>query len=375
MSHEAGQRPSATRTIFDRDILHPTNPVLPGSDPVLTIRGSVAANPNLLNVEGITYRDGIVHCACFGSARYTAVNVQDPDNPFIVGSYAGPTNAGGLSGTTEIVLTEDGVPILAAYGVGNVTSINNTDPANPTLLNTIYGTQFGGTYSTSMLHVRGIIRVGNFAFVTSDQAKLFAINISDPAHLGVASVISTSTSTSTGALAWAWHIARNDEGTIAYITTQNSDGSPGARCTCVDISNPYNMQILGSRSVTPNQGGWGMSYRGGYCYVGGGQRLVIMDVNDPTNPTQVGGSPVGGTTIFGTTPLQGRYVLVCEPFTDALRCYKVSDPTVPVTGWAGSAVSHATLLNGARDVVVNPNGQFAYVAAYDGSRITVVGIT
>lgn len=369
MSHEPGQRPSATRTIFERDIQYNTNPVLPAAaDPVLVMRGSVFDTTFLLAVEGLAYRDGIVHCAVYSGSRYTAVNVEDPDNPFVVGSVQSPGSGpfqGSLGGSVEVILKDD-YAILAAYNFGNITSVDFSDLANPQIVSTIGGT------ATPLFHARGIARGthanSNFAFVSADQSpdgRFLAINISDPTSLGIASWITHPTF-----LDLCWHVAVNEDSTVAYVVTNFNS----ARVTCIDISDPFNMSFLGSVQLTPLGPGWGCAYRDGYVYAGVVQGVAIVDVSDPTAPTMVS-STSNINTVFGVTTLRSNYILACYPSNDRLTCWNVSDPTAATSGWSGSALTDTLRLNGARDVIVNPNGQFAYVAAYDGHRLTVVGIT
>lgn len=364
--HEPGDRPSATRTVFDVDIKRPHLPVLPSDDPVLTLRGSVLSFTTLQNVEGLAYRDGFVHCAVFSSGAYTIVNVMDPDNPVVVGSINNSAltapHTNGLSGPTEIGL-KDQYAIVASYGIGRVTAFDFTNMSNPQPVSSVGGTVANPAFNT-LAHVRGLAIAGNFAFVSTDFDRFAAINISNPASMSIASYIEHSTF-----LDLAWHVALNEDATIAYVVTQQSP----ARVTCIDISNPYAMSILGTTVLTGFFAGWGCSYHDGFVYAGV-SGLAAVNVIDPTAPFAVSRS-VDTNPVFGTNTLRSHYALACFPFGDRLECYDVFNPASLSTGWAGSSVTNSVTMNGPRDIVFDDYKNFAYVAAYDGSRLTVVQIT
>jgi hypothetical protein len=380
MPHEPGQKPSATRPIFERDITRTTPIVFDSGDPVLTLRGSTgsAGTAFLPSVEGLKYRDGIVHCACFGG-RYTAVNVMDPDNPYVVGSVLDPAAVGplqfALNGVTEIVL-KDQYAMLAAFGFGFLTTVDFSDLTNPQIVNKL---TLQPPTVTKLFHLRGLASHGNVAYGSCDIGSNFGnfhtFNISDPAHPSIMDSIAETVSL--GPLQQAWHLDINEDATLAFVATQA--GSPNSRLTVIDIADPWNINVIGSTIVggAPNSPGWGCSYRGGYCYVGGGGRLLVVDVRVPTAPVLVGsaGSTLGNPTVYGTLPLRSHHVFACNPFNDRLQVWNVSDPANPTTGWTGSSVASSISLDGARDVVLDDHGNFAYVAAYDGSRVTVVQIT
>lgn len=375
MPHEPGQRPSATRTIFDRDILRSNLPVLPrAGNPVLIIVGSTsnltADIIRLNNVEGLAYADGIVHCACYGGSRYAAVDVSTPNAPVILSSITSSIAfPGTLGGVTEITL-KDNYAILAGYNTGHVTTVDFADIVNPVIVDAI-----GGVVGGPLYHARGIVRgVGansNFAFVSTEDDWVHSINISDPTSLGVAGSVNDSV-----LLDRAWHITIDNTGTVVFVACT----TPNHRVVSIDVSDPFNPQILHSyQSSTLMNSPWGISYRSGYLYVGctSVDDFVILDATDPANLQFVGAGSasvgLGIGTSMATHPLASNYVVTAGSSGNYVALWDVSDPEIPsriqILGDA------AGRLNGARDVIVNPNGRYVYVASYNASRVAVIEVT
>ncbi len=145
-------------------------------------------------------------------------------------------------------------------------------------------------------------------------------------------------------------------GTLAYI-------GAGPRLVILDVSDPANAALVGRTDVLPGRV-MEIVLAQDYAYVAGGyQGLRIIDVSDPTSPSEVGfyDTPghAWGIAVAAGDPQGHTYAYVADgdsPQTDrtALRIIDVSDPANP------SEVGSYEELDDARDVTVV--GSKAYVA-------------
>jgi hypothetical protein len=111
-----------------------------------------------------------------------------------------------------------------------------------------------------------------------------------------------------------------------------------------------------------------VSVSGRYAYVAAmsSNRLTVVDVADPANPTVVGSAAVGSSF---SVCVSGRLAYVTSLNSNRLTVVDVTDPANPaVVG----VVMDATNLDGAAFVSVS--GRYAYVAAYDSDTFTVLDL-
>jgi hypothetical protein len=155
-------------------------------------------------------------------------------------------------------------------------------------------------------------------------------------------------------------------GHYAYVTAGLAN-----RLVIVDIANPTAPVEVGSVTsanlVIPGS----VFVSGRYAYVTAlaSDRLVVVDVSDPTAPVEVGS--VTSATLDGPSSVfvSGRYAYVAAGNSDSLVVVDVSDPTAPaVKGFATSAN-----LDNSNSVFVS--GRYAYIAAGISDRLVVVDVS
>lgn len=163
------------------------------------------------------------------------------------------------------------------------------------------------------------------------------------------------------------------DGNYVYVPSEDGD-----RLTVVDVTDPSNPTVVGSVTGTDLDGASSaaVSADGTYVYVTAfaGNRLTVVDVTDPTAPS-VTGSVQDNTNLNqprrGAVSADGNYVYVACLAGDSLTVVNVQTPASPsVEG----QVIDATNLNGANDVAVSADGNYVYVAARLAARLTVVDV-
>jgi uncharacterized protein (TIGR03437 family) len=146
------------------------------------------------------------------------------------------------------------------------------------------------------------------------------------------------------------------QGNYAYVGV-------GLRLAVLDVSNPAAMREVGATAPFPHFVE-GVAVAGRLAYVAaGGAGLRVVDVSDPTRPTEVGafdtrgyseGIAVVGTTVY----------LADGPY--GLRIFDVSNPKSP------KEVGSAYVMNYAFEVAVS--GRYAYIAA-GGAGLLVADVS
>ena len=126
------------------------------------------------------------------------------------------------------------------------------------------------------------------------------------------------------------------------------------------IDNSWNVDFIGQiGGIT-----YAVAVQGNYAYIGVGQRLVILDISDPSSPVEVGRTDIFPDALISDIAVSGDYAYVADG-ESGLRIVNVANPAAPfevgfydTSGWAeGVAVV----------------GDYAYVAdAESGLRIVNV---
>jgi len=102
---------------------------------------------------------------------------------------------------------------------------------------------------------------------------------------------------------------------------------------------------------------------GDYCYMGGGGRFIVMDVTDPTHPTEVGHCYVTG--LIRDIYIVGDYAYVADG-DSGLQIIDISTPSAPsLTGTynTGGSAAHR----------VDVSGDYAYLV--DGSGLRIIDVS
>ena len=156
-------------------------------------------------------------------------------------------------------------------------------------------------------------------------------------------------------------------GNYAYVASNTADS-----LTVIDISDPTTPTEVGTVTSANLDGARSVYVSGNYAYVASrdADSLTVIDISDPTTPTEVGttGTLSNLDGVVGIY-VSGNYAYVTSFNAGSLTVIDVSDPTTPV-----EVVSTGTIANldGAWNVYVS--GNYAYVAAFDADSLTVIDI-
>ncbi len=253
-----------------------------------------------------------------GGAGLYIVDISDPANPAVVGSYDTPGYAESVTVAGKYAYVADGPAGL------RVVDIEDLD----------HPAEVGQAYSLN--YAFDVAVDSKRSYVASAGAGLLVADISDPVNPREIGNLDTP------GYAYGVVVFRD----TAYV----ADGWGGLRV--INISQP-STPVEGDSTDTP---GWAfdVAIKDGVAYVAdgwGGVRLI--DVRDPTGLAELGSyNPAGGLAAGLVT--DGKTVYVADR-TAGLRVLDVHDPTRP------AQVSLYSPMGFADDVVVT--GNYAYVAA------------
>ncbi|MGY5860018.1 MAG: hypothetical protein RTU63_11665 [Candidatus Thorarchaeota archaeon] len=173
-----------------------------------------------------------------------------------------------------------GVSVLGDYAcVANqqwgVQIINVTDPYNPEIIHTT------NVHSPS----KGFEVRGDYCYVADNDIGLSIFDISNPRQPTLISTCRTSDT--------SWYRASN----IVKLIGNTACVSTIRHLYTVNITDPYNPEILDSISPGTNGDFYAMDVEGDYCYLGGNYDFTIYNVTDPSNITEAATYPTLPGTI------------------------------------------------------------------------------
>ena len=239
----------------------------------------------------------VIDVADYTPGGMVIINVSDPTNPRVLGSYFD-------SGMLRKVDVKDGIAYIANYQ-GGLEVVNVTDPSNPTRI-------YHYASSQTLMDVQV---EGNFAYVADWNRGLIILDISDPAN-----IVEEGQYMIGGACV---HV--KVEGNRAYIMDHHNDYSGIA---IVDISDPSNPSFLGAYAPS-GVDLWNPVVRGDYMYVGdhsgGTNQFFILDVSDPSQIQEAGRYTSRGMTSFF---IDGNF-LYSANWDKGLEIYDITDPIDP----------------------------------------------
>jgi hypothetical protein len=294
-----------------------------------------------------------------GAAGLLIIDITNPTNPTLKGTYSTPSNA------TAVAVAGD-LAFVADYDAG-LLIIDITNPASPVLED---------SYDTPGLAYDAVL-AGGLAFVADDASGLQIVDFSDRA------VGPLTGSYDTPGSAWSVAVA----GDLAFVADYDSGlqviditnpGSPTftgsyetsslaidvavagdlaflaedlAGLEIVDITNPANPTFKGIYD-TPGSA-TGVTVEGDLAFVADDASLQIIDITDPASPTFKGVYNTPGSAL--SVAVSGDLAFVAC-YDGGLEVIDISDPTDPIfAGNCGAAPDNAF-----SDVVVS--GDLAYIA-------------
>lgn len=278
----------------------------------IVVNGSIrqsatSTDPKLVGTLG--FASHLNDVVMYGNYAYAAhhsndlqvIDISNPASPTLLYSQ----NAGSHFGL-DLDISSNGNYVYMASGLG-VFIFNVTTPASPTQ-----------TAFISASFATNVKVVGNYMYImTSDAANdLLIYNISTPASPTL--VGSLSIAATNGGSVFI-------KGNYAYIVQFATGDS--ADFFIVNISNPASPSLVATYNAPDFT--YNLQVSGNYAYLAGGNDgLVIYDISDPANATQVGAYDQGGS-IKDVYIVANRAFIVDSFSPDRVRVLDISNPISP----------------------------------------------
>jgi hypothetical protein len=275
------------------------------------------------------------------------VNITDPTNPNIIGSYVTTDIAQSVFVDGDYVFIADYQGISPQYK--NFLILDVTDPTNPIHLGNCTTNFVAGDVA------RDVVVDGDTAFVANDQGGVSVVDVTDPSNpirIGERDTAGTS-------------IKLAIAGDYAYV----ADGTNGL--VVIDISNPTSPTITATYS-TGISSATNIVVEGNYAYVvdiiNG---IIVVNITDPNTPTFAGSwseSDASDAYIYG------NYLYVTD-ITDGLSVVDITDPTTLVFIYTLSlpSIAQAIFIEGCYAYLACGSGGFQIVKIADPSTPVFAG--
>lgn len=237
---------------------------------VIDISGSSPVYVTHLNYYGrgsFDIHENLVY-APVDSNGFWIINITNPHSLSIVVSWLSYDYCHGVS-----VLGDYACIANQQYGVQ---IMNVTDPYNPEIIHTT------NVHSPP----KGFEVRGDYCYVTDNDIGLSIIDISDPRSPTVISTCRTSDT--------SWYRASN----LVKLIGNTACVATIRHLYTVNVTDPYNPEILDSISPGTSGDFYAMDIEGDYCYIGGNYDFTIYNITDPTNITEAGTYPTLPGTII-----------------------------------------------------------------------------
>ena len=295
------------------------------SDPAVPKTAGSLSTPERIFSVGI---QGAYAYVAAGRAGLRVVDITDISAPIEVGHLdtGGTVVDVAVHGQHAFIVEGDEFPGPTSAGQG----LRVIDISNPALHKEV-----GSLFTPG--EARGIVVLGDLAFVADGTEGLRIIDISNP----VSPKEVGSRNTPGSAV----------EGNHAYV----ADGEDGFRI--IDISNPASPRNTGSlKSLRSTEG---VHLQGELAFVNDSAGLRVVDVSDPPSPKPLGflSLPSGGRQSISA---EGDHVFVGSP-GGVLQVIDISDPAFP------REVGSVEHLGSVGDIVLE--GDLAYIACQSGVAI------
>ncbi|MCX6781704.1 MAG: hypothetical protein NTW66_01080 [Candidatus Magasanikbacteria bacterium] len=287
----------------------------------LQIAGNVA-------VSGTLNSSGMITAPCFSVDGINCMSTNDNGTELFDSSsdFNSSLRSMDVSGNFLYTITYESLtdPVLRIVDITNPTvpEVINSGP----IANFPNGAVGGGG--------KGIDLQGNYAYVTLHSTTtancLRIVDIKNPKTPYVTGGQNLDISP------YSQCNAIDVSGRYAYILTLGGGG-----LIIVDIADPYNPRVVNSTSLTWSaNAGWSVKYYNGYLYIlsrnetSNYDHFRIYDVSDPTNPFIVGGSSIDTGEGGWSMDISGDHLYMASggsfttsTSTDKLVIINISDPT------------------------------------------------
>ena len=264
------------------------------------------------------------------------VDITDPTNPYILGTYVTDSLAESVYVDGDNAFIADYAGVFPHYE--NFLILNITDPTNPTQLGNCTTVFSAGDAA------RDAIVAGDTAFVANNQGGLRIIDVSDPTNPSIIGNKDTSGNANSLYI----------EGNYVYL----ADGANGL--VVINITNPFVPTIVATYS-TGISSAINIIVEENLAYVADIiNGIVVVNITDPTTPTFAGSwSKSGVSDIY----IYDDYLHVTD-ITDGLSVVNITDPITPVL------INTISLPGDTQAIFIE--GCYAYIASYDGGFQVVV---
>lgn len=236
-------------------------------------------------------------------SKVQIASFSNPANPVKIGSVI-------LSDVVEALVRTSigGTQYIVASGGSKMWIINVANPTTPSLVSTV-DVGLGAT-------CEGIATSGTYAYIAAGDAGFKIYNIATPAAPSPVAAIDS--------LAYCESVVISAP--YAYIAANTTSNFQG-RSFIIDVSNPENPVY---KSTILGYGGYHqyMNVRSGYAYICDyNEGLQVINVSDPTNPTNVIAVPSGYRTASIVFDGNYGYVAVGD---SGMAIYNVTNSASPV---------------------------------------------
>ncbi len=250
------------------NISNPANPTLAGT--------ATTNDPSF----GISVQGDYAYTVTQGSpSSLQVINISNPASPSVVGTIS--LSAGS---TPYNVYVQGNYAYVPNYGASTLQIINISNPTNPVVTDTM-------SVGNGPLNV---YVQGSYAYLINEQSNnLEIINVSNPAIPVALSF------TSFGGSTYPYAVAV--QGEYAYVPLDSAYNETEV----VNISNPYNPQVVGSPIPTGSNSS-NVYVQGRYLYAIAAYSLEIYDIGGAyTNQLQAGGTETGTLQVDSNANVSG----------------------------------------------------------------------
>jgi hypothetical protein len=310
-----------------------------------TIVGSISSS--LIGNAVDVYIDGDYAYVTNEGEGLKVVNITDPTNPYVIGTYVTNSTAQSVYVDGDYVFIADYKGIPQQYK--NFLILDVTNPTNPIHL---------GNCTTNLVvgdAARDVVVVGDTAFVANDQGGVSVVNVADPSN--PIRIVEKDTAGTAINLAVS--------GDYVYV----ADGTKGL--VVIDISNTL-VPTIAATYNTSISFATNIIVEGNFAYVVDlNNGIVVVNITDPTTPTFAGSwskSDVSAANIYGD------YLYVTD-ITGGLSVVSITDPTTPVFIYtiALPGFTQSIVIDGHYAYLTCQSGGFQVVRIADPSAPTLAG--
>jgi hypothetical protein len=318
------------------------------------IIASVADATNLNGPEDLLIIGNYAYVPCRDGATLTVVDISNPMNPFVASVFTDADLTQGMG-----IAANGSTLFLTSWHNHKLISINGTNPLALVKISsiTIGNTDPGGDPD----ELRKVAYQSGYCFCTHVyDAKLYIVNVSDPANMSITSSLAIPE----GAFAVA---VSGNYAYVAGFTIGGGSTTESTKVNVVDHSTKASPSVVKTLTDATNYLGCSCLFVSGTHLLGtfyAADRFVVFNIADPPNMAR-DGLLVVSATLNGPNRLfpTGSLAYVAAADGDAIG---VIDWSTPATPTLARGIANATLLDGVYSVALS--GSEIYAVARNADR-------